>query len=313
MREARDRDALFVALLQGASLLLEGVRLLAVQRGAVRSFLALSEDGAPDARWIRKRSVPLSAPSAVCDAARDGRPFVGQVPADDPCADLLDGPPDAGRVVMPVTVDSRVICLLVGIPRRAWSDLLSAVNLVVNAASVRLRRLMLSGRAACRVLLLERRKRSVHTVPEDEQEELERVLSEPREIPSPPVRPAPPPDAPNHALEDTSTWYPFRVEVGPESEHTFFVGFSDSVARDGGIFVATQFPAPIGQACRLTFTVPGAADCVADCRVRWIRELDPERPENPPGMGLGFCSDLPAAVVAAIERFTARRQPIFFD
>jgi hypothetical protein len=309
MREARDRDTLFLAMLRGGSLLLEGAKLLAVQRGAVRSFLALSEDGRPDARWIRGLSVPLSAASAICDAARDGSPFVGRVPADDPCAGLLDGGPDDERVVMPVTVDSRVVCLLAGRPRRMLSDLLSAVNLVVNAASLRLRRLMVSARATCRVLLLERRK-AAGPGAEDEQEELSRVLSEPQEIPSPPVLDL---ATPSSGLEDTSTWFPFRVEVGPESEHNFFVGFSDRVAEDGGIFVATHFPAPIGHTCRVTFGVPGAADCVADCRVRWIRELDPERPENAPGMGLGFCSELPAPVVAAIDRFASKRQPIFFD
>jgi hypothetical protein len=63
----------------------------------------------------------------------------------------------------------------------------------------------------------------------------------------------------------------------------------------------------------VTFTVPGLRQSyIAVCRVRWLREYNPDSPWAAPGMGLQF-GELDADVRAAIEVFIRNRDPIFFD
>jgi hypothetical protein len=45
--------------------------------------------------------------------------------------------------------------------------------------------------------------------------------------------------------------------------------------------------------------------------VRWIRVFN-EQSDTPPGMGVRF-NDLAEASVALIQKFLARRDPLFFD
>jgi hypothetical protein len=59
--------------------------------------------------------------------------------------------------------------------------------------------------------------------------------------------------------------------------------------------------------------VPGLEQpCNARCRVRWLREYNPETPDAPPGMGCEF-EDLAPEAQAAIELFIRHRDPLFFD
>ena len=106
--------------------------------------------------------------------------------------------------------------------------------------------------------------------------------------------------------------FPLRVEVSYGSEHNFYTGFLENISN-GGLFVATHQLAEIGDLFELTFTVPGLnRACTAVCRVRWLREYDPERPDGVPGMGVQF-SQLEPDARAAIELFIRHREPIFYD
>lgn len=128
--------------------------------------------------------------------------------------------------------------------------------------------------------------------------------------------PAPLPADPHGSTErDESRSYPrfpLRVEVSYGSEHNFYTGFLENVSN-GGLFVATHQLAEIGDLFELTFTVPGLNRvCTAVCRVRWLREYDPEQPDGVPGMGVQF-SQLEPDARAAIELFIRHREPIFYD
>ena len=106
--------------------------------------------------------------------------------------------------------------------------------------------------------------------------------------------------------------FPLRVEVSYGSEHNFFMGFVENVSN-GGLFVATHQLVEIGDLFELTFTVPGLdRACTAVCRVRWVREYDPNSPDGVPGMGVQF-SQLDPDARAAIELFIQHREPIFYD
>jgi uncharacterized protein (TIGR02266 family) len=106
--------------------------------------------------------------------------------------------------------------------------------------------------------------------------------------------------------------FPLRVEVGYGSEHNFYRGFLENLSG-GGLFVATHQPAQIGEFFEVTFTVPGLdRACTAVCRVRWLREYNPDSPDSVAGMGLQF-SQLEPDARAAIELFIKHREPIFYD
>ncbi|MCC6749821.1 MAG: TIGR02266 family protein [Deltaproteobacteria bacterium] len=106
--------------------------------------------------------------------------------------------------------------------------------------------------------------------------------------------------------------FPARVEVNYGSEHNFYTGFMENLSG-GGLFVATHQPARLDEMVEVTFTVPGLEQaCTAICRVRWLREHNPQAPDTVAGMGLEF-HELDPEVRAAVELFIRHREPIFFD
>ena len=116
-------------------------------------------------------------------------------------------------------------------------------------------------------------------------------------------------DEPEHREFDR---LPVVVEVHHESDHNFFTGFMEDIS-EGGLFVATHAVPRIGTKIEISFTLPGLqGTCVARCRVRWLRDYNPNAPDGIPGMGLAFC-DLAGPAREAVERFIKQRQPIFFE
>ncbi len=99
-----------------------------------------------------------------------------------------------------------------------------------------------------------------------------------------------------------------EVGVGFHSENNFYTGFGGDVSQ-GGLFVATYDLLPAGSKVHLTFWLPDDVEVAVQGEVAWIRE---PRPDRPPGMGIRF-SSLPDDAREAIERFVARREPIFHD
>jgi uncharacterized protein (TIGR02266 family) len=102
-----------------------------------------------------------------------------------------------------------------------------------------------------------------------------------------------------------------EVEVTVASDHNFYNGFSENVS-EGGLFVATHVPLPVGHAIEVEFTLPHAPRALrVACVVCWVR---PYREDNdmPAGMGLRFV-ELTAEDEALIAAFVRQREPIFYD
>ncbi|NOZ87618.1 MAG: TIGR02266 family protein [Deltaproteobacteria bacterium] len=106
---------------------------------------------------------------------------------------------------------------------------------------------------------------------------------------------------------------PLKVEINMESESNFFKGFSENIS-EGGLFVVTHDIRPIGSEVDLEFSLPGnkKKPVYVRAQVRWLREYDTFKPEVDPGMGLKFL-DLDPGAREDIERFTAKREPLFYD
>jgi uncharacterized protein (TIGR02266 family) len=98
-----------------------------------------------------------------------------------------------------------------------------------------------------------------------------------------------------------------EVHIDLHTDSQFFAGFSQDLS-DGGLFVATYSPAPVGTEIEVAFDL-------AEHRIRtlgrvvWLRE---ESVDAVPGMGLAFKS-LSEADLAAIAAFTRERAPLFYD
>ncbi|HZS40448.1 MAG TPA: TIGR02266 family protein [Polyangia bacterium] len=103
-----------------------------------------------------------------------------------------------------------------------------------------------------------------------------------------------------------------EVEVTLESDHNFYAGVVDDVS-EGGVFVATHVPPPVGAAIDLLLTLPGRPQPFA-CSgvVRWIRDLYPESPDAPNGCGIQW-SALSTQALAAIRAFVASRSTLLYE
>jgi uncharacterized protein (TIGR02266 family) len=98
--------------------------------------------------------------------------------------------------------------------------------------------------------------------------------------------------------------------VTVDSDSNFYVGFTENLS-DGGVFVATHVPRPIGCAVSLVIALPDQAPIRAKGTVAWIREYS-EAIDAVPGMGVRFDEVTPDDV-NRIREFGQARQPMFFD
>jgi uncharacterized protein (TIGR02266 family) len=108
----------------------------------------------------------------------------------------------------------------------------------------------------------------------------------------------------------SETRFAAHVEVDFESDSHFYTGLSENFS-EGGLFVATYAPRPVGTEIDLTLRLPGQVEPMrARATVRWIRDFS-EASDAAPGMGLHLHlddDDLPR-----IRRFLSTRPPLFFD
>ncbi len=98
--------------------------------------------------------------------------------------------------------------------------------------------------------------------------------------------------------------------VSVDSDSNFYVGFTENLS-DGGIFVATHAPRPIGCSVNLVIALPNQMPIRAKGTVAWVREYS-ESNEAAPGMGIRFDQLAPNDVNRILE-FARARQPMFFD
>lgn len=111
-----------------------------------------------------------------------------------------------------------------------------------------------------------------------------------------------------HRREHSRFHVDLDVTVG--SDHNFYAGFAENLSA-GGVFIATHKLKPVGSKIELTINLPDGVQIRATGEVRWIRVFN-EQSDTPPGMGVRF-NDLAEASVGLIQKFLARRDPLFFD
>lgn len=100
------------------------------------------------------------------------------------------------------------------------------------------------------------------------------------------------------------------LDVTVGSDHNFYAGFAENLSA-GGVFIATHKLKPVGSKIELTINLPDGVQIRATGDVRWIRVFN-EQSDTPPGMGVRF-DGLADASIALIQKFLARRDPLFFD
>jgi uncharacterized protein (TIGR02266 family) len=98
--------------------------------------------------------------------------------------------------------------------------------------------------------------------------------------------------------------------VTVDSDSNFYVGFTENLS-DGGVFVATHVPRPIGCSVNLAIALPNQMPIHAKGTVAWVREYS-ESNEAAPGMGVRF-DQISQQDVSRVLEFSRARQPMFFD
>jgi uncharacterized protein (TIGR02266 family) len=102
-----------------------------------------------------------------------------------------------------------------------------------------------------------------------------------------------------------------ELEVNVLSEHNLYAGLAENLSA-GGLFIATHKLQKVGSKIELSLRMPDSEEefpVVGE--VRWVR-LYNELSDTSPGLGVRFL-ELPPGAAAAIERFLAQREPLFFD
>jgi uncharacterized protein (TIGR02266 family) len=112
----------------------------------------------------------------------------------------------------------------------------------------------------------------------------------------------------NHRIDPRAA---VELDVSLGSDHNFYAGFVENLSA-GGVFVATHLLRPVGEVIELSIHIPDDDEVVKGTgEVRWLREYN-ETSDVPPGMGVKFLS-LAEGSEKVIEKFLARRDPLFFD
>ena len=107
-----------------------------------------------------------------------------------------------------------------------------------------------------------------------------------------------------------ATRVPLEVEVTLESDHNFFAGVANNVS-EGGIFVATLNPPPVGSEVGFELLLGGERFLVVGV-VRWVRDERAASNGAPAGCGVKW-GHLEEGALDAIHRFLDVRQTDFFE
>ncbi len=104
----------------------------------------------------------------------------------------------------------------------------------------------------------------------------------------------------------------FSLEVDQESDHNFYIGFTDNIS-EGGVFIATEQVIDMGTALRFELKLPNmSAPELVEGAVRWLRRSSSPDPDVPNGVGVQFTS-LSPSLKRSVEEFVKRRESIFYD
>lgn len=101
-----------------------------------------------------------------------------------------------------------------------------------------------------------------------------------------------------------------HANVTAESETNFFTGFTENIS-EGGVFISTFSPPPIGEEIALRLTIRGESELIVQGCVRWHRC---DEQGQPVGCGVQFIDLQPrqVAVLGAMLR-QAAREPLLFE
>ncbi len=103
----------------------------------------------------------------------------------------------------------------------------------------------------------------------------------------------------------------FVTDIHFSSDSNFYTGFTSNIS-EGGVFVATYNPFPIGTMMELQLRMPGCKEPITvKGEVRWVQEPNPDS-DGHPGVGVRFL-DLDDDVRTNIEKFANVRDTIFYD
>jgi uncharacterized protein (TIGR02266 family) len=103
----------------------------------------------------------------------------------------------------------------------------------------------------------------------------------------------------------------FSIDVGLHTSSQFFAGISGDLS-EGGLFVATYTPQPVGSELHLSFVLPGGTAIRTAAIVAWSRVGDGHDDNAEPGMGLRFYG-LSDDDRRSIERFLKVRPPMIYE
>ena len=132
------------------------------------------------------------------------------------------------------------------------------------------------------------------------------------QLPPPPAAPAEERRPARVPLGVETRFERFSLEVDQESDHNFYMGFTDNIS-EGGVFIATEQLFEMGASLRFELKLPhmGAPEVVEGV-VRWVRSASHPTPEVPNGIGVQF-TQLSPALKRSIEEFIRRRESIFYE
>jgi len=101
------------------------------------------------------------------------------------------------------------------------------------------------------------------------------------------------------------------VEITMGSDSNFYAGVTDNIS-EGGVFVATALPPPVGANVAMTLTLPDLGRKLAlSGVVRWVRDLD-HRHGVAVGCGIQWV-DLPEEARRLVEHFVRSRDTLLYD
>jgi uncharacterized protein (TIGR02266 family) len=103
---------------------------------------------------------------------------------------------------------------------------------------------------------------------------------------------------------------PLSVEVALESEHNFYAGLTNNIS-EGGLFVATNDPPPVGTEVKFELIIGERRFPVAGV-VCWIRDRHLASDDSPEGCGIRW-RRLDDDALATIQQFIRARDTLFYE
>lgn len=100
-----------------------------------------------------------------------------------------------------------------------------------------------------------------------------------------------------------------EIDIGLHSATQFYAGLSNDISQ-GGIFVSTVKPMPVGSEVSISFVLPGGHNVTTRGRVAWLSS--PRDEAGRPGMGVRF-ERLEPEHRHAIEKFLRYRPPMLHE